>query len=195
LLVASTASAFITPLPAKLPGLRTSHHGVLPPRAPAVGARRAAGITPRATMLPLDSAGQWAGFLLWSVPLPVTIGALLRVAEGKVPQIAPVADAAAASPSTIAKGPAGVQRNLMWAFPSFSVLLKDHAAEPPLTLSLPTKLALFVNSWAGLGWYLYYKWQIEDELRDYTGEGLGGQVRPPAGPLCMPLRSKQHGQG
>ena len=30
--------------------------------------------------------------------------------------------------------------------------------------------------YAGIGWYLWYKYQIEDELRRRTGEGLGGAV-------------------
>jgi hypothetical protein len=33
---------------------------------------------------------------------------------------------------------------------------------------------LFLNSWVALGWYLYYKFQIENELKENTGEGFGG---------------------
>jgi hypothetical protein len=33
------------------------------------------------SLLTLDSPAAWAAFILWSVPLPATIGALLRYAE------------------------------------------------------------------------------------------------------------------
>ena len=35
------------------------------------------------SLLTLDSPAAWAAFLLWSVPLPVTIGAVLRLASAK----------------------------------------------------------------------------------------------------------------
>ena len=38
------------------------------------------------------------------------------------------------------------------------------------------KFGLFLNSWAGLAWYLNYKYKIEEELKAYKGEGLGGAI-------------------
>eukprot|EP00802_Teleaulax_amphioxeia_P017197 Tamp_17343.p1 GENE.Tamp_17343~~Tamp_17343.p1 ORF type:complete len:350 (-),score=52.26 Tamp_17343:347-1243(-) len=123
------------------------------------------------SMLSLDSPAAWAAFLLWSIPLPVAIGAVLRFAEEKGSASAPL--------DTIEKStdkPLGEQRNLMWAFPSFSCFMRNPDAQPPLDMPLWQKWGLFLNSWAGLAWYLNYKYKIEEELKAYKGEGLGGAV-------------------
>jgi len=130
------------------------------------------------TMMPLDSPASWAAFLLWSVPLPLAIGGMLKVAEGnKKDTPATPASVASATTREAGEGVPGIQRNLMWAFPSFSCLLgADKNAQPPLGMSLPERWAWTLNSWGALGWYLYYKYKIEDELKEFTGEGLGGAV-------------------
>jgi hypothetical protein len=125
------------------------------------------------SLLTLDSPVAWAAFLLWSVPLPVTIGAVLRLASAKA------GGEARAPLETIEMStdkPLGEQRNLMWAFPSFSCFLQDPDAQPPLAMPLWQKFGLFLNSWAGLAWYLNYKYKIEEELKAYKGEGLGGAI-------------------
>ncbi|KAJ1490374.1 hypothetical protein T484DRAFT_1777361 [Baffinella frigidus] len=87
LLIASSATAFVAPLLSKLPPLR---RGCALARPAAAGARHGSSAL-SATLLPLDSVGQWAGFFLWSVPLPLTIGAMLRAAEGNSPTPASLA--------------------------------------------------------------------------------------------------------
>ena len=60
IILVSSATAFVTPLPSKLPVLR---HGALARPPAAAGARRGT-TAPTATLLPLDSVGQWV------LPLP-----------------------------------------------------------------------------------------------------------------------------
>ena len=123
------------------------------------------------SLLTLDSPTAWAAFLLWSVPLPAAIGAILTAAEQKT---GPAARAPLESIEQSTDKPLGVQRNLMWAFPSFSCFLKEPEQQPPLDMPSWQKWALFLNSWAGLAWYLNYKCKIEDELKAYFGKGLSG---------------------
>lgn len=80
----------------------------------------------------------------------------------------PKAAAAVGAPTADEK-PLGEQRNLMWAFPSFSCLLQDPDTQPPAGMELWKKWGLFLNSWAGLAWYLNYKYKIEEELKAYEG--------------------------
>jgi hypothetical protein len=123
------------------------------------------------SLLSLDSPAAWAAFILWSVPLPVAIGSILRFAESTSGQAErPALDVIKKSTDK----PLGVQRNLMWCFPSFGCFLKSAARQPPLGMPYWQKWGLFLNSWAGLAWYLNYKIKIEDELKEYNGEGLGG---------------------
>ncbi len=123
------------------------------------------------SLLSLDSPAAWAAFILWSVPLPVAIGSILRFAESTSGQAErPALDVITKSTDK----PLGVQRNLMWCFPSFGCFLKSADRQPPLGMPYWQKWGLFLNSWAGLAWYLNYKIKIEDELKEYNGEGLGG---------------------
>ena len=123
------------------------------------------------SLLSLDSPTVWAAFILWSVPLPVAIGSILRLAESTSGQAErPALDVITKSTDK----PLRVQRNLMWCFPSFGCFLKSADRQPPLGMPYWQKWGLFLNSWAGLAWYLNYKIKIEDELKEYNGEGLGG---------------------
>lgn len=62
----------------------------------------------------------------------------------------------------------------MWAFPSFGCFLETIDEQPPSFMPAWQKWALLINGWGGIAWYLYYKYQIEEELKRYSGEGLGG---------------------
>jgi hypothetical protein len=108
-------------------------------------------------------------------------GAILRLGEAQSGPAERLStdhprSADAASSASSADKPLGEQRNLMWSFPSFSCLLKNPDAQPPIGMELVQKWGLFLNSWAGLAWYLNYKYKIEEELKAYEGEGLGGAV-------------------
>mmetsp|Transcript_57886 Transcript_57886/g.141976 ORF Transcript_57886/g.141976 Transcript_57886/m.141976 type:complete len:353 (-) Transcript_57886:718-1776(-) len=125
------------------------------------------------SMMTLDTPEAWAIFLFWSVPLPLVIGTLLRIAQGNSGDSGlPVQTSATKWEK--GTGEPGIQRNLMWAFPSFACLLNSAESQPPLNMPLWQRWGLLLNSWVALGWYLFYKVQIEDELKEFTKEGLGG---------------------
>lgn len=111
----SLRPALARPHAAARPGLRSVAGPMHKRRAAAGAASITAALDGYDSMLSLDSPAAWAAFLLWSIPLPVAIGAVLRFAEEKGSASAPL--------DTIEKStdkPLGEQRNLMWAFPSFS---------------------------------------------------------------------------
>ena len=115
------------------------------------------------SMLALDSPGAWAAFLLWATPVPVIISSLCKVAEDK------------SGPSSIkplpqgsgepALGEPGIQRNIMWAFPSFGCFLKTIDEQPPSFMPAWQKWALLINGWGGIVWYLYYKYQVHERQK------------------------------
>jgi hypothetical protein len=115
---------------------------------------------PRAS-LDLSNPQDLAVFTLWGTPVPIAIAVLLAVRERA---------AGVGGPWELE----GAGRNVLFAFPSFGLLLEQPAE--PLGMPRWQRALLLANTWAAIGWYLYYKWLIEDELRETTGSGLGGAL-------------------
>mmetsp|Transcript_26396 Transcript_26396/g.65231 ORF Transcript_26396/g.65231 Transcript_26396/m.65231 type:complete len:327 (+) Transcript_26396:2-982(+) len=116
---------------------------------------------PRAT-LDLTRGADVAAFFLWGSPVPIAMATLLAVRERSE------------TPEKRAGGEAleGAARSILFAFPSFGLFLQQPCE--PVGMPRWQRLALLANSWAAIAHYLYYKYRIEDELREITGEGLGG---------------------
>lgn len=139
-----------------------------PPRAsyarPSLqGARRRTLASPRTQLrasLDLTHSTDVAIFCLWGTPVPIAIAALLAARERL---------GAGAKPES---GTSGAGRNILFAFPSFGLLLKQPCE--PIGMPRWQRAALLLNTWFAIAWYLYYKWLIEDELRARTGDGFGG---------------------
>jgi len=128
----------------------------------------------------VDAIEGLVGFTTFSVvtgvPIPLVLGGLLARAEslaskrGELPP--PVAPAAAA--------PGGAEevepRDLMWAFPSFAVFLERSATAAPPSLPMWARCLCLATFWPGVIWYLYYKLEVEEDLRRSRGLGIGGYV-------------------
>ncbi|KAG8465368.1 hypothetical protein KFE25_002675 [Diacronema lutheri] len=131
--------------------------------------RRAA---PRAQLhasLDLTCGADLAVFCLWGSPVPAAISVLLAARERARGD---GGGATAAAPSAARDAMDGAGRNMLWAFPSFGLLLREPCE--PAGMPRWQRAVLLLNTWAAIAWYLRYKWLIEDELRERTGDGLGG---------------------
>ena len=147
------AAAFATP---PLPRLQRPQVSIATPRV----------ANPiQAVHVDLTDPNTFAVFFLWGSPVPLLFQAMIRDTEdGK-------------------DNPPGISEpfNMGYAFPSFQARMKQ-PTEPAL-LGPPGSVAdravrwfFALNVYAGIGWYLWYKYQIEDELKKRTGEGLGGAL-------------------
>ena len=110
----------------------------------------------------LTDPNTFAVFFLWGSPVPLLFQAMIRDTEdGK-------------------DNPPGIAEpfNMGYAFPSFQARMKQ-PTEPALlgppgsTADRAVRWFFALNVYAGIGWYLWYKYQIEDELKKRMGEGLG----------------------
>jgi len=144
-----------------------------------------------------QDAANLALFFLWGSPPPLVFSAMFKRAEetlAAAPAEAPPAPAepgwldgllsalsAAPAPAESAPMPATElaldqpePRNMMWAFPSFGVLLDEPETQPE---DMPRWVRWFfvANVWGAIIWYLYYKVLVEEELRE-RGLGIGGYL-------------------
>lgn len=140
-----------------------------------------------------------AGFFLWGSPVPLALAALFNTREKgdgsptremEVPQVPQAASRRGrpslslpkglslteASEEALGKGPLGTQSGMMFAFPSFGLAMDDAAKCPPVGYPRAARAFFALNVYAGIYYYLYYKWKAEDELLAYTGKGLGGAL-------------------
>lgn len=154
--LSSAQSAYVRPaLPARASSAQSARaRPTLPARA-----RRPPRSWARAS-LDLTHGPDLALFFLWGTPAPVALATLLAVRER-------AAGGAAADANL-----EGAGRSMLFAFPSFGLLLQRPCE--PLGMPRWQRAFLMLNSWAAIGWYLYYKYLIENELRERTGDGFGG---------------------
>mmetsp|Transcript_658 Transcript_658/g.1357 ORF Transcript_658/g.1357 Transcript_658/m.1357 type:complete len:322 (+) Transcript_658:22-987(+) len=110
-------------------------------------------------------------FWVWGSPVPILLTALMREVE----QLEGSGDASPAMPDD------PHPRNMLYCFPSFGMALRS-PTEPAFfgpsgqPLDRAVRIFFALNVYAGIGWYLFYKFQIENELRERSGEGLGGAI-------------------
>ena len=139
---------------------------LLPALRPVLAAPRLAPV--QAVQVDLTDPATAAVFFLWGSPVPVLFSSILKETE-RLEERLP-ASALSADPM-----------NMGYAFPSFQAQM-DTPTEPSLlgppgsTADRAVRWLLALNVYAGIGWYLWYKYQIEDELKQRTGEGLGGAL-------------------
>ena len=139
---------------------------LLPALRPVLAAPRHAPV--QAVQVDLTDPATAAVFFLWGSPVPVLFSSILKETE-RLEERLPTS-ALSADPM-----------NMGCAFPSFQAQM-DTPTEPSLlgppgsTADRAVRWLLALNVYAGIGWYLWYKYQIEDELKQRTGEGLGGAL-------------------
>mmetsp|Transcript_49346 Transcript_49346/g.143022 ORF Transcript_49346/g.143022 Transcript_49346/m.143022 type:complete len:363 (-) Transcript_49346:38-1126(-) len=135
---------------------------------------------PRVALSALDAEGA-ASLAVFSVasgaPIPLVFSALFRRAEDVEAAGSPAPSPASSSPgSNTAGGDEAEPRDLMWAFPSFSVLMERGEESAPNGFPMWARWLCLTTFWPGLIWYLYYKIAVEEDLRQYRGLGIGGYV-------------------
>jgi len=123
--------------------------------------------------------------VLTGAPIPLLMGALFRRAEdvatangatnsGRAESVGE-ASGSKSVPGTPTDGEAE-PRDLMWAFPSFSVFLENEANTAPVGFPTWARWLCLATFWPGVIWYLYYKLAVEDDLRRCRGLGIGGSL-------------------
>jgi len=180
LTVMALAARWSAPLPTLFVGVsRAGTAGLNGCRgSPAPGAKRRRDGSSHGAVLALSAedpqavevAATVATFFLWGAPPPLALSAMFaRAEEADSTKV----EARSASPRVSSSDESIEPRDMLWAFPSFGVFLRDPETAPQ---DMPKWVRWFfvVNVWAAIAWYLYYKVLVEEELRERYQLGIGG---------------------
>ena len=134
---------------------------------------------PLAAHVDLADPATLATFFLWGSPVPLGLTALIRGVEDLEAERSGEAAASGADALGSAFNICANPGSMGYAFPSFGLAMRAPTepaffGAPAAPLDRAVRGFLALNVYAGIGWYLYYKYQVEDELRRRSGEGLGG---------------------